>query len=75
VAWVTLIDTMLSIIAHHGRPVVSQKQWLLLFLLVFFVARALFAARSFLINYGLCGFDDVEHQIRLARLPCWRPCC
>lgn len=52
-------------VVRHGRPILSQKQWLLLLLLVFFVVRALFAARSYLLNHGLFGFDDVEHQVRL----------
>lgn len=52
-------------VVRHVRPILSQKQWLLLLLLVFFVVRALFAARSYLLNHGLFGFDDVEHQVRL----------
>jgi hypothetical protein len=63
---------------HHRSPWSARrvtKTVVVAVLVGLLVVRALFAARSFLINYGLCGFDDVEHQIRLARLPCWRPCC
>ncbi len=54
--------------ARSGPRILAQRQWLLLLTLVFFVVRALLAARSLIANHGFYGFDDVEHQIRLTPL-------